>query len=737
MIKPRVLVFTTSYYPFVGGAEIAIQEIALRLKKRFDFFIVTTRFRRDLPKREVRPEGTIIRVGLGTSFDKYLLPLFMFTRPGLISFTRPGLVILGVDIGHGSLAAAIYKLFYPEVPFILNMQYGEGEKRLSSGRLGIIGLALRFMLKRADFVTAISSYLLDLSRSYGYRGAGEVVHNGVDIQKFQPRRPRVGAPTEASENSKIIITTSRLVPKNGIDTLIKAVAEVKKNIPGIQCWIIGDGPERDKLNELAAGPDIKFFGSVPYAEIPKYLHEADIFVRPSRSEGMGNSFVEALAAGIPIIGTPVGGITDIIEDGKTGLFARVDDPNDLADKIIQLFEDRELRERIVKNGQQIIEERFSWDGIAQKYAHIFYRGLSSIENRPTRVLIATPLYPPQLGGPAIYADNLAREFQSMGHRVLVRPFGGFLRWPVLVRHFLYFFSLWRDARKSDLIFALDYFSVGFPAAAAAIILRKPLVLRLEGDFLWEKFVERARKDVTLPIFYSKLQPLSRKERVIRSLSGWAMRRASRVVFSSEWRRKMVIGVYGIPEEKTAIIRNARSDYRGRTPSSRIVLWAGRMLYLKNLYRLIRAFSRINDGAWELHLVGDGPEKGRLEKFLREEKIKQVYIFPAIPRAKLLEKISSAAFFVLPSLSDVGPNVIADAVAAHTPFILTKESGYAELVEDTGILVNPLSERDIAEKLKVLMKESKGREYGVKLQSFSFLKTWPEVAQEWLRLFQNI
>ncbi len=428
---------------------------------------------------------------------------------------------------------------------------------------------------------------------------------------------------------------------------------------------------------------------------------------------------------------------DIIEDGKTGLFTRVDDPNDLADKIIQLFGDRELRGRIVKNGQQIVEERFSWDGIAEKYAHIFYRGLSSIEARPTRVLIATPLLPPQLGGPAIYADNLAREFQNMGHRVLVRPFGGFLRWPTLVRHFLYFFSLWHDARKSDLIFALDYFSVGFPAAAAAIILRKPLVLRLEGDFLWEKFVERARKDVTLPMFYSKPQPLSRKERVIRSLSGWAMRRASRVVFSSEWRRKMVIGVYSIPEEKTAIIRNARSDYRGRTSDSRIVLWAGRMLYLKNLYRLIRAFSRVNDGAWELHLVGDGPEKERLEKFLREEKIKQVYIFPAIPRAKLLKKISSAAFFVLPSLSDVGPNVIADAAAAHTPFILTKESGYAELVENTGILVDPLSERDIAEKLKVLMNESKRREYELRLQSFSFLKTWPQAAQEWLKVFQRL
>ena len=87
MIKTRVLVFTTSYYPFVGGAEIAIQEVTLRLKKRFDFFIVTARFRRDLPKKEIRPEGTVIRLGFGARFDKWLLPLsaFFYTRFEIVS----------------------------------------------------------------------------------------------------------------------------------------------------------------------------------------------------------------------------------------------------------------------------------------------------------------------------------------------------------------------------------------------------------------------------------------------------------------------------------------------------------------------------------------------------------------------------------------------------------------------------------------------------------------------------
>ncbi len=76
MERQKVYVFSTAYLPFVGGAEIAIQEVSRRLKNRFDFTIVTARMRRGLPKREVRPEGTVIRLGFGMRFDKWLLPLF-------------------------------------------------------------------------------------------------------------------------------------------------------------------------------------------------------------------------------------------------------------------------------------------------------------------------------------------------------------------------------------------------------------------------------------------------------------------------------------------------------------------------------------------------------------------------------------------------------------------------------------------------------------------------------------
>lgn len=372
-----------------------------------------------------------------------------------------------------------------------------------------------------------------------------------------------------------------------------------------------------------------------------------------------------------------------------------------------------------------------------------------------RIVIATPLWPPELGGPANYAKNLFTEFKKLGHWVEVVSFtrdnslvdSGDLRknsfvslkYPSGLRHFLFFCRLLPKLYKADILLALDCFSAGFPSVLACLVLRKPLVLRLEGDFLWESFVERTRKNVTLHDFYQRLQPLSPKESFIKKITGWVIKKADSLVFSSEWRRSMVLGTYHVSFKKTVIILNVWPGINSRLPVSnrrKIVLWAGRMLYLKNLARLVRAFSKANDGSYELHLVGGGSEQKNLELFIKEEVIAGVKFFPPLPRDKLLEKFKEAIFFVLPSLSEVGPNVITEAVATKTPFILTKESGYAEVMSDLGLLVDPLDEDDLAAKIKILMDGQKREEYQRRLESFGSYRDWRESAEDWLKLFQK-
>src|SRR3989344_632218 len=117
-----------------------------------------------------------------------------------------------------------------------------------------------------------------------------------------------------------------------------------------------------------------------------------------------------------IICPPVGGIPDIIRDGETGIFTKVDDENDLAEKIELLLNDRILSEKIVENGRKMVEEKFSWGKIAFSYGNLFDK---YVKHRAFNVLMATPLMPPQLGGPALYAKNLGEEFKKTGHNVRI------------------------------------------------------------------------------------------------------------------------------------------------------------------------------------------------------------------------------------------------------------------------------------------------------------------------------
>ncbi|MEK7521066.1 MAG: glycosyltransferase family 4 protein, partial [Patescibacteria group bacterium] len=209
----------------------------------------------------------------------------------------------------------------------------------------------------------------DFGCRHGARCPVEVVPNGVDLEKFKIR------PAGRRENPRVVITTSRLVPKNGVDVLIKAAGLLKNEIPDLKFLIAGSGWQEEELKKTAkeSGVEngVEFLGGVAPEKIPGLLAEADIFVRASRSEGLGNSFLEAMAAGLPVIGTPVGGIPDFLKDGETGLFAKVGDAEDLARKINLLLTNERLRNQIAATGQKLVWENYSWDKIARKMGDIF------------------------------------------------------------------------------------------------------------------------------------------------------------------------------------------------------------------------------------------------------------------------------------------------------------------------------------------------------------------------------
>ena len=176
-----------------------------------------------------------------------------------------------------------------------------------------------------------------------------------------------------------LITSSRLVRKNAVDDVISALINLPKNVHFI---IIGKGELGAKLQKqahsLGVADRVKFVGLVPNRDLPNYLSVCDIFIRPSRSEGFGVSFIEAMAAGLPVIATPVGGIPDFLDDKETGVFCSPDNPQSIVVAVKLLMEDATLRNKIVAQAKNRVIERYDWNHIAEQMKRDVFEKVSKI-----------------------------------------------------------------------------------------------------------------------------------------------------------------------------------------------------------------------------------------------------------------------------------------------------------------------------------------------------------------------
>src|SRR3989344_1229267 len=149
-----------------------------------------------------------------------------------------------------------------------------------------------------------------------------------------------------------------------------------------------------------------------------------------------------------------------------------------------------------------------------------------------RILIATGIYPPDIGGPARYAKSLYEALQGLGHEVRVLPYRLEKRMPWGIRQFFYLARIFVATYKTDVIIALDTVSVGFPAAISSFLWGKKIAIRIGGDFFWESYVERKGIAIPLPDFYKILPTLSFKEKVIAKIHQFIMDYSDFIVFST-------------------------------------------------------------------------------------------------------------------------------------------------------------------------------------------------------------
>jgi glycosyltransferase involved in cell wall biosynthesis len=387
-IPKRVLIFSFVYFPrFIGGAEIAVKEITHRINPReVSFSMVTLHINNDLPSFERIGNIDVYRVGFAVRpnspfrkisilVNKLLYPLLGTIKAVLLHQKNKFDRTWSIMANYSSAAAYFFSLIYPKVPFMLTLQEGDPIE-WTLKRVKPVMYFYKKMFKRTDHVQTISTYLAHFAETMGARSVS-VVPNGVDVDFFSQMFPQsaleaLNAKLQRKEGESFVITASRLVHKNGVDSVISAMKYLD---PSIRFIICGVGPDEAYLKELARIEGVEdrvtFVGHVGHEELPKYLRISDVFIRASRSEGFGNAFVEAMATGIPVIATPVGGITDFLTDKKTGLFCAVDDASDIAHKISILLRDINLSKELVNEAKKMVKERYDWKKISKDMERLF------------------------------------------------------------------------------------------------------------------------------------------------------------------------------------------------------------------------------------------------------------------------------------------------------------------------------------------------------------------------------
>jgi glycosyltransferase involved in cell wall biosynthesis len=363
-----------------------------------------------------------------------------------------------------------------------------------------------------------------------------------------------------------------------------------------------------------------------------------------------------------------------------------------------------------------------------------------------RVLIATPLYPPDIGGPATYTKFLERHLPLQGINFDVVSFHTVRAYPKIARHVLYTIQLLIKGWNADIVYALDPVSVGVPSWMVSFILRKKLYLRVPGDYAWEQGQQRFGITDTLDGYRQK----NKKPIMVKFLAGiqsCVARHATRVIVPSDY-MKEVVTEWGVDVQRITRIYSAlnpvvlqetkqtlreKFGYAGFvvTTSARLVPWKG-------IEGLIMAMIRLHKSGIEvsLEVIGDGTLRAHLESVVAQEKADAyIHIRGKVGREELVERIAASDAFVLNTSYEGLSHQLLEVMDIGVPIVTTSVGGNKELIthEAEGLIVPFNDVRAISEAITSIRVDGASATERVqcahqKVRSFREDKIIPEIVK---------
>lgn len=331
-----------------------------------------------------------------------------------------------------------------------------------------------------------------------------------------------------------------------------------------------------------------------------------------------------------------------------------------------------------------------------------------------RLLIATGLYPPEIGGPATYTRLFEEKLPQQGIEVSVLPFSSVRHLPRLVRHVAYAWKLTLMARSADCILVQDTVSTGVPSALVARMLRKKLVVRVPGDYAWEQGVQRFHVRESLDDFQKKSYGV--RVSLLRVMQRFTVQSAIRIIVPSVYLGHIVKGWLKHPRP-IDVIYNGVNLVQVRLAQPRqitldnmnLIVTSGRLVPWKGFRELIQIVAR---SSWRLVILGDGPDKEMLKQEISNNNANdRVQMLGQVSHDEAQAWFSRAAVFVLNSRYEGLSHTLIEAMATGAPVIATSVGGNTEVIEDgvNGMLCEAGNTPALERALALLMQDVSLRE----------------------------
>ncbi len=367
----RILIINSEYPPIGGGAGNASAHIAHQLvEMRHEVTVVTSRFGR-LPYKEQTDHLTVHRISAfrrrqdrsGALEQIIFIFSASFWALALIPRFKPNATLAFFGVPSGAVAWMIKKIY--KIPYVISLRGGDVPGfRPYDFRVyhKLISPFLRTIWKNAFAVVANSNGLRDLAMASDSRFDIPVISNGVDLDLYKTEDRDWSFPR--------LLSVGRLVYQKGLDLAMRALAGLKDL--EWEWHIAGDGPQKENLKSLASELGIldrlTFLGWQSREQLIQRYKKSNLFLFPSRHEGMPNAVLEAMASGLPVIAARIAGNEELVIDSKTGFLFPSEDGVLLRNALKKILNDATLRKQMGAASRLQAEKHYSWENTGKQYA---------------------------------------------------------------------------------------------------------------------------------------------------------------------------------------------------------------------------------------------------------------------------------------------------------------------------------------------------------------------------------